>query len=433
MRRLPALLLLALLAAQPLALVRPAAAAEEPTPAASPADEEAPIDFEALRAERQLKAAEYPVSSRISRYLGAAAEASDKGTPEEAQALLDKLNLARLNPYERVLVYRLKAFIAYVSGDYDTAVKNFEEVLKEEVLPLAADNKVRFNIAQIYASQQKWPETIAALKRWFRYTETPEPLAYYLLGIAYYQLGDMDLAIENTEKAVDIAPEPKESWLQLLTALYVQKEDYASAQPLLEELVVRFHKKQYWVQLSLIYGALDNYRGSLAVQQVAYMQGLLTEDKELLRLARSYLYHDLPYPAAEVLEKGLESGNIEANAESYEMLANSLIAAREYDRSLPPLKKAAELARDGKLFVRLGQVYLQREDWKKAAESFQRALARGGLENLGNAQLLLGIAYYNDDRVEDARLSFQKASEHEATREAATNWITHIEQETERG
>ena len=36
---------------------------------------------------------------------------------------------------------------------------------------------------------------------------------------------------------------------------------------MLEELVLRFPKKIYWVQLSLIYGALEKYPASLAVQQ----------------------------------------------------------------------------------------------------------------------------------------------------------------------
>ena len=54
---------------------------------------------------------------------------------------------------------------------------------------------------------------------------------------------------------MDSTPEPKEAWLQLLAALYVRKSDYASATPVLEELVLRFPKKAYWVQLSLIYGS----------------------------------------------------------------------------------------------------------------------------------------------------------------------------------
>jgi tetratricopeptide (TPR) repeat protein len=417
--RTPWLPMLALL----LSLVLPGAAF------AQTADDREPVDMEKLRKSRKARAAKYPVGSRVSRYLAAAAEASDEGNPEEGMALLDKLNMKRINPYERALIYRLKAYVAYAAGGYEVTIESFENVLAEEVMSVEADNRIRFNIAQLYATLQQWREVITALERWFRYVEDPNPLAYYLLGISHYQLEEVDLAIANTEKAVDLSEEPPEGWLQLLAALYIQQEDYASATPILEELVMRFPKKQYWVQLSLIYGARDDYRHSLAVQQVAYLQGLLTEDKELRRLARSYLYHDLPYPAARVLEKGIEEGAIESDAKAYELLANSWIAAREYDRSLAPLRRAAELSDDGKLFIRLGQVHLQREEWGEAAERLREALKKGGLEKPGNAQLLLGIAYYNDQRVGPARSAFVRARQYTATRAEADRWITHIERE----
>ncbi|MFQ5416794.1 MAG: tetratricopeptide repeat protein [Myxococcota bacterium] len=394
---------------------------------------QAPVDLEAVRKDRSATSKKHQLAPRISRYLAAAAKAADEGSTEEGQALLDKLNPKRLNPLERVYVYRLKGFLAYADGEYQQAIENFERVLEEEALPLDAENKIRFNIGQIHASLQEWPETVAALQRWFRYVDEPDPLAHYLMGIAYYQMGEFDKAIESTESAVELAPEPKEAWLQLLAALHVQKEDYVNATPFLEELVTRFPKKQYWVQLSLIYGALDNYKRSLAVQQVAYLQGLLTEDRELRRLARSYLYHDMPYPAAKVLQKGIDDEAIDADAKLYELLANSLIAAREFDRSLPPLKKAAELSENGNLFVRLGQVHLQREEWAEAAVHLRRAIDKGGLEDPGNAQLLLGISQYNNGRVSQARASFWRASKHAKTRQAATNWITHIDSEANTG
>jgi tetratricopeptide (TPR) repeat protein len=226
-----------------------------------------------------------------------------------------------------------------------------------------------------------------------------------------------------------MSEEPKEGWLQLLVALYIQQEDYTRATPIFEELVKRFPKKAYWVQLSLIYGALDDYRTSLAVQQVAHMQEFLTEHKEMLRLARSYLYHDLPLPAAKVLEESIEAGVVKPDAASYELLANSLIAARDFDRSLAPLRKAAALSEDGNLYVRLGQVHLQREEWDLAAVQLQQAVTKGDLRDPGNAQLLLGISYYNIDRVGKARSSFARARKYEKTREAANHWITHIETE----
>jgi tetratricopeptide (TPR) repeat protein len=298
-----------------------------------------------------------------------------------------------------------------------------------EIMAPEAETRIRFNIAQIYASQSMWKETIGALNEWVRWVEEPTPLSYYLLGIAYFQLGEIDSSIGFTEKAVDLSPKPAEGWLQLLAALYIQKEDYANAAPVFEELLVRFPKKAYWVQLSLIYGAEDNYTGSLAVQQVAHLQGFLVQDSELRRLARSYLYLDLPHPAAQILESGLADGTIAEDVKAYELLANSWIAAREFEKSIPPLIRAAELSPDGNLFVRLGQVYLQRENFGESAKALERALDRGGLKKPGGTQLLLGIVFYNMNEAEQARASFARASKDEASRAQAERWMTHLDNE----
>jgi len=389
------------------------------------------IDLEELRKDRKLKAGRHSPGPRISRYLGAAAKAVDADDPQEATRLLKKLNPKRLNPYERALVYRMLAYVAYGADESEEAIGYFVKVLEEEMLPIRDEAKVRFYIAQLYASLQQWREVIAWLNRWLLFVEDPDPLGFYLMGIAYYQLEDYDAAITQGKKAIELSPEPREAWMRLLAALYSQQQDYENAALVLEDLVLSFPKKQYWVQLSLIYGAHDDYRRSLAVQQLAYVQELLTEDKELRRLARSYLYHDLPYPAATVLEKALEDGAIARDAEAFELLANSWIAAREYQRSLDPLRKAAELSEDGNLYVRLGQVHMQRESWSEAAALLEKAVEKGGLKDPGNAELLLGIAYYNDARVARARSSFLRARRHDSTRNAANNWITHIDTESE--
>lgn len=396
---------------------------------AGPSQAVEPIDLEQMTIARKRRISLYPVNSRISRYLNAAMETQEEGDPAEGLALIARLNPKRLNPMERASVFRVEALLHYAAGKMDATIAGFRKVLDEEILPLTQETALRFNIAQLFAGLYRWNEAIEALDDWFRYVEQPKPIAYYLLGIANFQLGNPDLAIVNTEKALELAPKPKEAWLQLLAALYIQQEDYANATPILEELVVRFPKKAYWVQLGLIYGARENYRGSLAIRQIAYAQGLLTEDKELRRLARSYLYSELPYPAARVLEKGIADDKIKKDAKALELLANSWIAAREFDKSLPPLRQAAAVAEDGNLYLRLGQVYLQREAWDLAAERFEDAIKKGNLEDPGNAKLLLGIAYYNDTQVFRARSSFIEAADYDKTRVAAERWISHLERE----
>ncbi|MDP6977618.1 MAG: hypothetical protein QF570_03320 [Myxococcota bacterium] len=396
--------------------------------AGPPAGRERP-DFKAVFIERRARQFTHKVNSRINRYLAAAMEQSEEQSPEVGLALIRRLNPKRLNPMERAKVFQIEGLLHYGSGNLEKTIESFNKSIAEEILPLDQEVKLRFNVAQLLAGLYKWDDAIAAIYEWFHWTQEEDALAYYLLGIANYQLGNFDLAIVNTIEALEVAKEPKESWLQLLAALWVQRNNYVKAAPVFEDLITLFPKKNYWVQLGLIYGALEKYDASLSIQQIAYEQGLLTEDKELQRLARSFLYADLPYPAAKVLQKGIDEGAIEADPDALQLLANSWIASREFERSLPPLLRAAEISEDGNLFVRLGQVHLQREEWGDAAKHFEKAIDKGGLEKPGSAHLLLGIAYYNDAQSFRAKSTFVKAARFDSAREQAEQWIDHLEKE----
>lgn len=394
-----------------------------------PADMERP-DFRAEAIERKTRQFTFKVNSRINRYLGAAMEQSEEQSPEVGLNLIQRLNPKRLNPMERAKVYQIEGLIHYQAGNLEETIESFSKSIDERILPLDQEGKLRFNVAQLYAAQYKWEETIEAIYEWFRWTTEEDPVAYYLLGIANYQLGNFDLAIVNTRKAIEVSDQPKESWYQLLAALWVQRQNYHKAAPIFEQLVTRFPKKNYWVQLGLIYGALEDYSASLAIQQLAYEQGLLTEDKELRRLARALLFNELPYPAAQILQKGIDEGAIEATPDSLQLLANSWIAAREFEKSLPPLLRAADIAEDGNLFVRLGQVHLQREEWAAAAGHLENAIEKGGLEKPGAAHLLAGIAYYNNAQAFRAKSAFVRAARFDATKKEAEQWIDHLEKES---
>jgi len=395
-----------------------------------PSIAEETLDLDALREERMEAQERYFVRTLTQKRLNAAFEAMEEGRYDEARAKLERLNPERLNPYERALAFRFLAYAAIGQEDSAGAIRYFKKVVDQEALLINEEVTIRFSIAQIQASLEQWEEVDDTLSEWFKYVEEPNGIAYYLLAISRYQRDQFDEALAPALEALEVSNLPEERWLQLVAALYLQLEDFDSATPILEELVIRFAKKQYWVQLSLIYAAGGDYQNALRVQQLAYAQDLLTTDEELQRLARTYLFHQLPYPAAGVLERGLEEGRIDPERGVLELLGNSWIAAREYENSIEPLQRAADLSEDGRLYLRLGQVRVRREDWKAATALIQKAIEKGGLVDIGKAQMLLGISYFGDDRQKLARRAFRRAREHESTRTDANAWLDHIARQT---
>ena len=350
---------------------------------------------------------------------------------EALTPLEKKADKGRLSDHERAQVYRFLSIIAVSQERYEDSLAYMQKALDQDALPETTTLGLMYNVAQIYLAIEKYPEAVKALKRWFRATDSRTSQAYYLLSIAYYQQSLYDKALRPAKKAVKIADKPNQAWLQLLVALYLQEERYAEAAPHVEVLVSNFPKKAYYTQLAAIYNQLGEEQKALAVNQLAYEQGFLTEDRELRRLGEMFLYHGLPYRAAQVLGKAMEEGRVEADADSLELLANSWLLAREPDRAVEPLTQAAELAEKGNIYVRLGQVYFEADDFEPAAEAIAKGLARG-VDKEGDAHLLLGITYYNQNKLKSARRAFRDARNFEKSRDPADQWIQMLDRDEKR-
>ncbi len=388
---------------------------------------------EALKEARE--AARRVVQPRTGRIFTKAREHLLAEQYDQAQKVVDKLDPRRANPYERALAARLRAYIAHGRGDPGAATPHLREALAEDALPRADRADVLFQIAQLEASQGKWSEVVTTLGEWFETAERPGSAAYFLLGLAHYQLKDLDAAHEPARKAVELADTPQQSWLQLLLTVHLSKQDYAGATPVLLDLLSRNPGagKNYWLQLSTLYGIQDDIPRALAVLELAHRQELLNEDREFRRLVQISLSQGLPIRAAELGETAIDQQQLQPDAEAYELVANSWILAREAPRARSALERAADLSPDGKLYVRLGQLLMLEEDWEAAVQTLEKAMAKGALDDPSQVQLLLGIAHFSADRVPEARRWFQRAQQSEKSRAAATGWLEYIASEQRGG
>jgi len=324
--------------------------------------------------------------------LNAAIEALNREKYDEASAAVAKLDPSRLSPYERGKVEQIGFNIAYATAHYDEARAHLEAAIASAGLNAQEVAQARYQIAQSYMVEQRWQAGAAALEQWFASVENPNSAAYYLLGVAYFEMGDHERALAPAQRAVDLAEAPLEPWVALVTALRLERHEYQDAARLLQRLVVLVPgKKTYWLQLSAVYGQLEDYASALAAMQLAYDAGLLTEDAEIRRYVDLLVFNDLPYRGARVLEDAIGRQAVSlVDAAVYEKLANCWIAAREFERAVAPLQRAAELSGSGEPLVRLAEVYVERDDWPAAEGALRRALAKGGLRNIGHVDVLLG-------------------------------------------
>lgn len=349
------------------------------------------------------------------------------------EALADE----KTNEYERASVWMTYAYLYAEQENYNGAIEAFQNAINlsnpmEGIgLPLGQVISTKYNLGQLYMVVERYQDAIRILEEWRREAETVNSAALVLLANAYFQTEQYRTAIPLVIEAIDMEPEPREQWYQLLLAAYFELEDYVAGADLLEVMVDYFPtKKTYFLQLAALYGELGRDEESFAVLVMADKQGFLTEESELVRMARMYMFQETPIKAAEVINRGFESGVVERSPEHLEILANSYFNSREFSKAIPPLKEAADRSDKGKLSYRLGQAYLQDEKWTEAERALSQGLDKKGLsdDEEGMTWMLIGITQLERDRFTAAKRSMQRASNFKNTKSDAEKWIRFLDQ-----
>jgi tetratricopeptide (TPR) repeat protein len=397
--------------------------------AAAAADAKVPPADAVTAAEVQLPAVRPWAAKRIGR---AYDELSGERYDEMLMTLDEMRGNPTLNAHEQALMWQAYAYLHTARDDYRAAASAMEEALASHGLEPTAAMQLRYNLAQIYVLLERPDDAIREFDIWFATAPNPSGAALYMRAMAYAQKGDKQQALRLARRAVEKGgSEPREPWLQLVASILIEQKEYEEAVPVLTRLIERFPKKTYWLQLSAVYSGLEQPENALAVLALAYQQGLLTQRSELMSLAQLYLYNQIPAKAAAVLDKGIADGIIEPDARTYQLLADSLLHSRQRDEAMAPLQKAAELSEDGNAYMRLAQVYLEREDWRAARGVLAKAIEKGNLTSPGHAYLLLGIANANERRWDEAEQSFAQAVAYDQVRGSAEYWLKHLASQRE--
>jgi tetratricopeptide (TPR) repeat protein len=379
-----------------------------------------------------LAQSQYTFTERNMKKMVKVVAAIEEGNTEEAKEILNSINLKRAKPYGRARVHQMLGTLAAQEEQYELALEHLEACIAEEALQPEEQLRTLYLVGQLQTMLERYDDALETLESWISQVESPAPSSYYTLAVTYYQAGRPQDALDPARKAVELSDEPREAWYRLLLSLYLERQEYQEALALLDDMILKFPSKAYWQQMAAIYAELDQMSKSLAVQQLAKVEGFITEDRDLTRLAQMFMVEGLPHRGAAVMQQGLEDGSIEPTQQAYQTYSDTLLQSREWEKAIEPLTKAAELSDDGSLYMRLAQVNLQLGNWGGARVALDQAFQKGGLNDEGQAHVLYGIAAANDKKWSTAIRAFERAARFEGTAEVATKWIQYVEREKAR-
>ena len=420
---------------------------------------------------KKARALQTSTAKKMAKVYEALEEVDDKGEPapdmDTVIEILTELrnNQADLKSYDRSVMWNSWGYVYFQDGEYDKAMRAYENVINEPEVTLPIRNAALFTLAQLNLVKENYTKGIELILQWMDQVETVTAQSWSLLGQAYFQQGNFRKAMSSMKTAISMSEEegykPKENWYVLLAACINElKKEIGTKKALLQQLdiyeilVNLYPKKLYFIQLGGTYGQLGREKDYMITLKAAHAKDFLDKESEYLALAQLLLLNQNPYWAAKVLESGQKkivtytetvkdkiTGKetkiektgpvVRDNEKNLKLLADSWRMAQEIDKAIPVLEKAAKLSKDGKSFVLLGNLYLAEDKLDKAVDSIKKGLKKGKIDKISQVHLTLGQAYFELQKFDDAKKEFRTAArdKDKKVKTTANNWIKYTENE----
>jgi len=354
-----------------------------------------------------------------------------------AQSKIKKLQeKKKLSPYESAQIWNLAGYAYYLQENYGEAIRAYNKVLAQPELPEALQQSTLKTLAQLQFTMEDYPTALKTIQQLMSVVVEPAADVYMLLGQAYFQMQQYEEAKEPIKTAIALFREqgrvPRENWLLLLRVIYWELKDFPNMLVVLEELIEAYPKDTYVLTLAGVYSELGDTKKQLALTEALYEKGYIDGKTHAVNLANLYLLHGVPVKAAIVLEKEIAAKNVKADVRNLRLLSQAWYSAREDRKAIPPLAQAAAMSDDGELYIRLAQSHINLEHWNEAAAAAKKGLAEGNLKRKDTANIMYGMALFNQKKLEQAKRAFAAAAKDKRSRRAAQQWIKYADSEIRR-
>src|SRR5664279_1090414 len=253
-----------------------------------------------------------------------------------------------------------------------------------------------------------------------------------IVGQSYFLQNKYKEAAASTQELVSRAEKagqrPQEANLKLLWECYRKLNDDNAEGKVIEKLLTYYPKPDYWANAMASLQQMANHNDRLTLQTYRLMQdvGTLKRSDQYAEMAQIAQEQGLPGEAQAVLEQGMTK-NVFTEQRDKERAGRLLEAAKKLavtaKQGLPHDEQTAAAAPNGEVLVAVGSSYLlNANDPVKAVTLLTQGIAKGGLKNVNDAYVNLGLAQVRNKNFAEAQRAFGKVDKDPGYERLAKLW-----------
>lgn len=331
-------------------------------------------------------------------------EAQNMMTANDFNGALAKLNsvltMPELNPYEKSTIYQMQGAVYYELNNYQQAIQGFENAISAGgLLPKEIDN-LRVNIAQLLIGNGQYARGAQMLEDWDRNGGTLKPNHIDMLVQAWVQAENYNKALPWAERWFRSANPKERKHFDLLNFLYNNLKMPGKQADIVKDMIAKWPEdKTLWDNWASLLANGGREQDAFEVNKMLYLGGALSTEQDLLKVVQYYSFYDMPFQAAKILEREINAGRIANSPDKLVQLSDLFRQAREYDRAIPILDKAAKQSGKAKLYADLGEALYNGGQCNKAETAFKEAINRG--YDAGKSWMLIATCRYEDAQADE--------------------------------
>jgi Tfp pilus assembly protein PilF len=311
-------------------------------------------------------------------------------------------------PYDTFMVDELGWYIYLQKKDYVKSAEILERSLASGMVP-EADKAQRLRaLTQMNLQNQQFDKAIVSGTEYLKLSPDDAEIALNLAQ-ARYLSNDFAGAKAAAEQLVASSAKPSEPTLLLALRSNYELKDEPGIMRSLEGLVRHYPAPKYWEDLlnAQLYRTKDD-RGLRALYRLMHDTQTLDKGEEYAEMGGALVTGGYPNEAKAILERGMAQnlfqGDSKARAQAELERARTGAAADAKEVGTAAAQLAS--AKTGNQMVAIGKLYFSAGDYANAVDAIQKGLAKGGVTDIDDANIVAGIASSRQDKLDEARVAF---------------------------
>lgn len=345
------------------------------------------------------------------------------------EALEILLEMTPKDKFDRANVDRyIGSMYAGIEGKGKEAIVRLKSAIESDELPFRDHSEILRNLAALSMQALEYEDAVKYYKEYIDFSLDEDEKVYVGIANAYYELKQYKNVFKPAKQAIALQETPNQNPYILIMASYYELKNYKETTKAVEVLVKTFpEESKWWVQLANFYALIEDYDRALSTFEVSYRNGYLKKGSEMKRLAQLYANNGIPYKAAIVQEKYINSGLIKKDDQSLSIMASTFQNAKEFKKAATYYGEAAKLSNDGDLFRKQGNNLMILEQYKAALVAFEKAM-KAGFKRKGMLQVLIGEANFYLENWQASYDAFEAAKEHKNIAKTAASWQSFVKE-----